>query len=488
MNIWKMIFNEKITENGARAYKALNTDMLTLFAQIGSLRKRSEEEIIELYEMAYNENPDLAVKMLFYAGDIRGGLGERRTFRILLNWLALNNPKVVIANFENIGAYNRWDSIYVLINTPVEYALWKYVKDRLFKDTLLAYNGKGISLLAKWLKSANSHNKTTAALGKYTAKKLGYTKREYRQILSSLRNYINIVETNLSKKKYSNINYSAVPSRAMLNYYNAFYRHDERRFKLYLEDVVKGREKINSGVLYPYDIVERYGFPYYPSSKNIVLEEQWKALPNYLDGNESVLCMCDVSGSMWGRPICSSVGLSVYFAQRNRGAFHNKFMTFSTTPSLVSIRENSNSSLLEILKDIRNMKIGYSTNLEAAFDCLLSFSVKYNVRNDEMPKALIIISDNEIDQFKSSRALDFMAEMEQRYNEYGYELPKLIFFQVEARQSTFLTLNEKALFISGNSTASFKSVIDGINMTATEMMLNTLNNARYDAIILPSHF
>ena len=48
--------------------------------------------------------------------------------------------------------------------------------------------------------------------------------------------------------------------------------------------------------------------------------------------------MADVSGSMCGRPLATSIGLAIYFAERNIGAYHNLFMTFSSDPDIVILK------------------------------------------------------------------------------------------------------------------------------------------------------
>ena len=87
--------------------------LLDLFGTIGALRTRDKAEIENKFARAFAEDALLATKMLFYAGDIRGlGLGERRTFRICLKWLAMNYPNIVRKNIMAIPMFNRWDSIF----------------------------------------------------------------------------------------------------------------------------------------------------------------------------------------------------------------------------------------------------------------------------------------------------------------------------------------------------------------------------------------
>ena len=102
-NAVKTNTNTKYTENGARAYSTTGKALLDLFAQIGALRPRTEKEIEDKYAAAFAADPMLATKMLFYAGNVRGGLGERKVFRVILKWLAENAPETVRKNIEYIA-------------------------------------------------------------------------------------------------------------------------------------------------------------------------------------------------------------------------------------------------------------------------------------------------------------------------------------------------------------------------------------------------
>jgi GPH family glycoside/pentoside/hexuronide:cation symporter len=69
-----------------------------------------EKEIINDFIKVFNEDKMLAIKMLFFTGDIREGMGERRVFNVCMNWIANNHPDIAIAVLPLIAEYNRWDS------------------------------------------------------------------------------------------------------------------------------------------------------------------------------------------------------------------------------------------------------------------------------------------------------------------------------------------------------------------------------------------
>lgn len=495
--------NWKLTENQAHARTTTGDNLIDLFAVIGAMRERDESDIISMWESAYRENPELAVRMIFYAGDIRGiGLGERRTFRILVKHLANTHPSIMRKNIVNIPYYNRWDSLYELVATPCEHDMWDLVRTQWLEDFGNMKHNKPISLMAKWLASVNASSKKTCMLGHKTARELGLSQAVYRRALSKLRAYLKVVEKSMSAQEWATIEYSAVPSYAMKNYSQAFARHDKDRFSSYKESLEQkiadgtiSQKDIKSATLFPYDLVRKYidnDFDYWSRRSYIgrydtITEAQWKALPDYLDEEANVVVMADVSGSMYSpnyQPISASLSLALYFASRNKGIYHNKYMTFTDRPSFLTINENA--SLHDQLVQAWSAGVGYSTNLERAFTYILDTAIENNVKPEDMPKALVVVSDMEIDPFFRGYQLDFLEEMMRRFRNAGYSMPKVLFWNVEGRNSTFHAkyTNPNAVFASGYSASAFTSIIKGINKTAYEVMYDTLMDAQYDRVIL----
>lgn len=480
----------KLTENGAFAYSTTKNPVLDLFAQIGSLRPRSEAEIIIKIADAMAVDPVLTTKMVFHAGNVRGGLGERRTFRIAIKYLANSYSSIMRANAHLIPHFNRWDSIFALVGTPCEKEMWDIIKEQMSLDMDAVIKSKvsakpiGISLLAKWMPTETAHKRETRELAKKAMRKLGMTPRQYRKVLSALRKHLNIVEGLMSANAWDKVEYPAVPSYAMKNYRKAFARHDADGFAAYTESLKKGEKKINASTLYPYDLVHQYWGKWNPSVDDIV-EAQWKALPNYVEGENNVLVMADVSGSMtWygARPIETSIGLATYFAQHATSDYHNLYMTFTDRPHFISL--DGCGTLVSAIKKVQNTDVGYGTDLDKAFDYILNHAVANGIKPENMPKALIVVSDMEIDPYFRGRGnLDFVQRQKVKFAQYGYQLPKLVLWNVEARNDTFLSQSDEVVLVSGQSASVFKQLCGDLNgVTAWDIMLKTLNDPMYDCI------
>lgn len=502
MDFATAMYNEgthKLTENGAFAYdNTAQGALLDLFSQIGALRSRTEAEITRKFAAAFREDALLATKMLFYTGDIRQcGLGERRTFRVCLRWLAENHPDIVIKNIELIPYYNRFDSWFVLVGTECENAMWKVVAETLISDINAmksSTTNKHVpaSLLAKWMPSENTSSANTRALANKAIKALNMRPRVYRKMLSALRKHIGVTERLMSAGEWGKIDYAKVPSYAMHNYGSAFTRHDYDRFDAYLKSVSKGETKINSSVLFPYNLVEKYlnsngygthtvraGDCFVASTEDAVVEAQWKALPNYINDGLNIVAMADVSGSMRGRPMASSIGLAIYLAQHNIGEYHNQYMTFTDNPHFINLREGC--SLLEAVQKTASAGVGYNTNLMKGMEEILRVAIANRVPRNEMPKAMLVLSDMEIDfYFRPTAHWDFMDTLEAKFRAAGYECPRLILWNINARNDTFLSNREDVVLVSGQSAATFKNLIRALNgMTAYDYMISILNDKAY---------
>ncbi len=482
LNELKNEANRTLTENGAATLRSTGSDCLDLFATIGALRNAEDQEIIVRFARAYAEDRDLAMKMLFYSRDIRGGLGERRVFRTILKHLADVQPESVRKNLHLVSEYGRWDDLTVLFGTKCEKDAMAVIRDQLAKDLAALDAGENISLMAKWLPSVNTSNAAVVKDGKRIAKALGMKDAEYRRTLVKLRAKIRIIENNLRQKDYT-FEYSAQPSKAMLKYRKAFRRNDEERYTAFLERVSKGEETIHTGTLYPYDVVEKALWFRGDETERKALDVTWNALGDYApQGN--ALCVIDGSGSMYGcgtpRPFSVALSLGMYFAERCKGEFHNHFITFSCNPKLVEIK---GKDLVEKVEYCRSFNEVANTNVRKVFELILSAAVKNKLPQEELPETLYFISDMEFDCCTNDAGMTNFEYAKRLFEDHGYKLPQVVFWNVQSRnQQQPVSMNEQGvILVSGCTPRIFAMVANG-RLDPAEFMKEVLLSERYAPI------
>ena len=304
--------NRTLTENSAATLRSTLSSCLDLFATIGALRNSDDDEIIKRFIRAFTEDPDMAMKILFYARDIRQGIGERKVFRVIIKWLADNHSPSVIKNLSRIPEYGRYDDLLSLMDTKCEELMLALVKSQLEHDLI----SETPSLLAKWLPSVNASNNLVRRTAKHVAWFLGMSDKEYRQMLTKLRKRIKIIENNLRLKDYT-FDYSKQPSKAMFKYRQAFTRNDNERYMKFLQDVSEGKITLHTGTLAPYEIIMPIFNSMPDEDAKKALNVTWNSLEDFTS-NENAIAVVDGSGSMYGGyliyPIAVAISLGIYFA------------------------------------------------------------------------------------------------------------------------------------------------------------------------------
>lgn len=485
----KDALNISTTENGALGYATTGKALVDFNFKVASMRNWSEENIKREFKKVWYENKELALKYLFYVRDVREGLGERRLFREVFKEIV--NQKELKDNIKIlklIPEFGRWDDLISLmgINDDLTHNIVDIIRDQMVSDIDGCMKEKSISLMAKWLPSINTSSTKSKTNAKLLCKQLGVKETTYRKTLSKLRKYIDVIERKLCANEWDKVNYETVPSNANLKYKDAFLKHDEDRRKKYLESLEKGETKINGSVLFPHDIVAKYR----ALEKDEALEALWKSLPNYVDNNTNTLVVRDGSASMtWGntkiKPLDVATALAIYFSEKCEGQFKDNFITFSSKPELVSL--TNYETLRDKLVECYNYNDCSNTNLEATFDLVLDVAVKNHLKQEEIPN-LLIISDMEFDiSYSTSRYLKdkLFKTIEDKFNKAGYQLPKLIFWNVASRTNTVpLTQNKNGvILVSGFSPAITKMVLSE-ELDPYKALVKELMKGRYKEVTL----
>ncbi|MBQ9544905.1 MAG: DUF2828 family protein [Clostridia bacterium] len=481
------------TENGAATYLSTGSDCLDLFATVGALRRENEEKIENAFVRAFAENPDLAMKILFFARDVRGGLGERRVFRVALRRFSFFKPESVKKNLPYVAEFGRFDDLLTLIGTSCENEALDLIKEQFGRDRDAMEKDKPVSLLAKWLPSVNASNAETKKLGKKIAKALGLSEAEYRKTFAALRKKIRIIENNLRERDYT-FDYSAQPSRALFKYKSAFYRNDGERYREFLKKAASGEAVLHADNVSPYELVEPYleknwfsGMKSFARSaspgEQETLNATWAALPDF-GGDGNALAVIDTSGSMYwaASPVPASVALSLglYFAERNKGAFGNHFIEFSADPQLIELKGETFFDRLTYAASFNQVA---NTDLEAVFDLVLNAALKNGVPQEELPAKLVIVSDMEFDQcVDNANELNF-ANAKKKYEAHGYRLPQIVFWNVAARhRNQPVSLNEQGVALVSGVTPRLFGMVAGELESPYAFMLEVLGSERYERI------
>lgn len=486
LNHLKNEANIAYTENGAVTNASTMSDCLDLFATIGAIRTTEDQEIVKRFVRAYTEDADVAMKILFFGRDVRGGLGERRVFRVITNWLAENRPESLRKNIELIPEYGRFDDLVSLIGTACEKDALRTIRNQLEAD--LASEGE-VSLLAKWLPSVNASNGETVRKAKRVARYLGMSDAVYRKTLVELRKRIRIIENNLREKDYS-FDYSKQPSKAMFKYRKAFLRNDGERYNAFLEAVTTGEKQLHADTLAPYEIVRsalnanRWGFNTHLSAgEKASLNASWESLPNFCDGRNA-LAVVDTSGSMYcydnALPAAVAMSLGLYFGERNTGIFHNHFIEFSSRPQLIEIKGKNFAERLEYLCSFNEVA---DTNVEAVFNLILDAAVRNHVSQEDLPETLYLISDMEFNSCVRNASLSNFENAKCRFAEHGYKLPQIIFWNVASRNSNQpVTKNEQGVALVSGCTPRLFSMVASGELSPYTVMMEVLESERYAKI------
>lgn len=472
------------TENGAVTYRSTRSECLDLFATIGALRRESDEEITNRFLRAYAENADLAMKTLFFARDIRGGIGERRVFRTILKWLANNEPRSLEKNIQYIAEYGRYDDLLSLMGTTCEGKALQHIKKQLAADCAALEAGGSVSLLAKWLPSVNASNEDAIRQAKRIARALGMNDAQYRRTLSALRAKISIIENNLREKDYT-FDYSKQPSKAMFKYRKAFLRNDGGRYAAFMSRVAEGTEQLHTGALMPYEIIR----PFFVNGgvddeERKAIDTTWKAQENFA-GDENALVVIDGSGSMYGGadpvPATVAISLGIYYAERNTGAFHNHFITFSENPRLVEIKGRD---IFEKVRYCSRFNEVANTNIQRVFELILKTAVKNRVPQKDMPTKIYIISDMEFDYCTEDCSLTNFEYAQDLFAEYEYQLPEVVFWNVASRnRQQPVTVNDRGVALVSGCNARIFSMLKAGILSPYAFMMDVLGSERYAQIV-----
>ena len=498
LNGMKSASNYTRTENGALTHKTTMDGLMDLFAMGAAYRSRTDEDVMLLFKNAFDENPVYALKCLFYIRDVRGGQGERRFFRVATKYLASYDTNAMRRNLQYVPEFGRWDDLFVFIGTPLEADALNIVKHQLALDVQC----KTPSLLGKWMPSENTSSQKTRKTAAKVRKFIGMTPKQYRKTLSVLRARINVLERLMSEGRWDEIEFDKIPSKAGLKYKNAFARHDIERMKRNPE--VKTYEafakdtttKVNAKDLYPYEVVDKAlhtNVSTLDNTDRLMVNKFWDNLTDYFNGKSlNALAVVDTSGSMsWSggaaAPINVAISLGLYCAERAQGPFAGHYVSFSSRPQLI---ETKGIDFVDKVRRIYRTNLCENTNIEATFDMLLNTAIQNGCSQADLPENILILSDMEFDVGtghgyygrSSWNPKTLMEGIREKWARHGYRMPKLIYWNVQARQNNIpedIGVGDIS-YVSGMSPSIFNTILSG--KTGLELMMEKLDSERYAVI------
>jgi hypothetical protein len=450
-----------VTANGMPALTSSGDAICDLFYDIGS--SRNNPNITSTFFRAFAKDKTLAARTLFWARDVRGGAGERQTFRNLMLELEATAPAECKRLLSFIPEYGRWDDLLIFQTAGMKVEAYKLC-------ALGIRSGDG--LCAKWMP-----RKGPVAIE--LRKVMGMSPKQYRKTLVNL---TNVVEQKMCAKEWDKIDFGKLPSIASKQYMSAFHRNASIQYIAYKAALMKGEAKINASAIFPHDVIRgmRYG-------DAAVGMAQWEALPNFL-GDDKIIPMVDVSGSM-GCPAgpgitCMevAVALGLYIADKQQGAYNGMFLTFSQTPELIQLKGN----LVVKMSQMMRSKWGMSTNVESAFKLILDLAVKNSVPREDMPKYLLILSDMQFNRCVENPSDSAIGMIRRMYETAGYEMPKIVFWNLNAMYGNKpgMTFDKDVAMVSGFSPAIMKSILKAEKFDPISVVLDVINGERYSGINL----
>jgi hypothetical protein len=486
--------NRSTTANGAASLKSTLNPLVDLFFMIGSLRGKDLGVYKNSFDAAYEANPTLALQMILWARDIRGGAGERNTPRELLKYLEVKHPDAVLRVIPVLADFGRWDDLLIFKTAAAKTLAYQAISEALTAGNALC--AKWLPRVYKFKKNASgvidmntTANKNRAANNKIAREimtTMNINERAYRKLLSSLSN---TVEQKMCANEWDEIEYSKLPSVASARYLPAFMKRDEARYREFLSSIEKGEVKVNAGALYPYDVTTRLANGIAAETLGVA---QWEQLRNFMGDNKAIP-MVDTSSSM-NCPAgntgmtCMNVAISLglYIADKQEGAFKNLFLNFSTQPRMFELQGINIAAKYRDLMGYRAGQFwGGSTNIQAAFREVLRVAKAQQVPADQMPKNLIVLSDMEFNPsnaggwnataYNSAKA-DFAAA--------GYELPTIVFWNLNARPGNNpvrFDQNNVAL-VSGFSPSVLEAILSGEEVDPVQVMLRVIDAPRYQVL------
>lgn len=457
-----------LTENGDVTFNTSLDEHVDMFFKIAAIRGKGSLTVDQTIAPAFEKDPILATRIALWARDREQGAGERATFRDILRYIVKFYPNIALRVIPKVPELGRWDDLFAMMeNDFVARSVLQF-----YQTALVEGNG----LAAKW---APRKGILAARLARY----MRLTPKAYRNLIVT---HSNTVETQMCAKKFDEINYSHVPSLAMSKYMKAFSKNDETRFVEFINRVRTGAvnpetgkvEKINTSVLYPYDVIKSI------NRDPLVADTQWNNLPDFVPEGLNFLPLIDTSGSMFMSPLAGglqagdiAISIGMYLAERNKTAFKNLFLTFESNPRFVQVPLGDIATKFH---QVKRAPWQGSTDLDKAMSLIVDTAVANKVPQEEMPNFLLVLSDMEFNGGYGGGS-SVAERTKKKFTDAGYKVPNIVWWNIESRGGVVpVRAGDGGMALVSGFSPSIVSALLGGEVTPVSIMLNKINDARYD--------
>lgn len=484
-----MLESTKITVKSHETFPArsLGSVCLDFFLSCETLCDTDEKSLINKFNLAFIEDPDMALRTVFYLRDSEEGLGKRIPFGIIMRHLANSRPKTVIRNLHLFPVYGGYDDMLCLLGTRCEKALASYIKRQLDSDLTAAKEGGIISVISKKLPVLNSGKKDRVEQARRLCKLMNMGEGEYSETLTSLRR---ILGPEIGSPVTNNSFYHFINTlHPLFKRKTAFSRDENNALNRQFKKVMSCYKTDTLG-FYPYDIIhaamtrpDEHSL-FHKKAEKRALDAEWRSLPDF-SVRRNAIAVINGSDNMFYQkegfpsPISIAVSLGIYLSERCTGRFKDHFIPFSKKPRLVKIK---GKDIIEKTDFCTAYNEGAQVSLCEVFRTVLQTAIQEELPAPELPETVYIISNTEFEQSVSCNRTLF-DDMRALYGIHGYKLPSVVYWNVSAENEKYpIIKNEQGVtLVSGSDPLVFGEMLSQ-NIKPRSIMEIVLGNERYRRI------
>lgn len=513
------------TENGALSHSSTGSVFIDQFAKAGTfidhkLMGRTQDNINTDMALLWNENPDLAMRFVFYlrmitrknmgvfkTETVQKGQGLRTEAFMRLLWVAERHPKVFERNLALIPEVGSWKDLITLwemnsdlVDINLIFELYRTVFD--MDNSFHTENIKKYLPTLRSRKSLTSpHKRKMREFANKFMEFFGFSEREYRKFKASGESHK--FQRLICSKEFNKLNFNRIAGKALFKLATSrgkdgrtfFERHGlEKEYIKYLES-----QPVAKFTGYPFELMSK-------AKGNVTLAEKL-TIDKQFDGliktakedgggiKGNVWCALDTSYSMGTQvksgisayDVCISLG--IYFSTLNEGAFKDNVIMFDSTSRKMKLA----GTFTEKVKQIQGSSMVWgSTNFQSVIDEIVRVRKQNpNIPVSEYPETLLVVSDMQLNPSNGGGTGDERTNYEmamKKLREVGLPKMTIVWWFVTGRGTDFPSRidDEGTIMIGGFDGAIMTLLLGGDEVvdektgkkrkpTPEEAMMQTLN-------------